>query len=272
MVIIQARNEESFISTCLQSVLDQHIQADNILVVNDGSIDNTSKIIKKYGIEELYLNVPRMKRRGINQAYCFNKGVEYLIRKGIKIEYLVKVDADTKLPKDYIYKLILEMMYDDKLGIVSGMPTNERIRFDRVSDTGRIFRMKCWKEINGYDLVTGFDSLAIWKAINKGWMVKSFNRPRYVELRSSNKATLDRWFYAGQLRKMSKMPFYYTFLGAIKNIKSGSPPIIGSVAMMLSHLICTSKFEQLDESIIRHHAINEIRNFIRKDRIKKWFK
>lgn len=270
-VIIQARNEEKFISTCIQSVLDQHVMADKILVVNDGSVDKTSNIIKKYKIEELYFNVPRIKQRGINQAYCFNKSVEHLIKKGFNLKYIVKVDADTKLPKDYTHRLILQMMYDDKLGIVSGMPTNERIRGDRVSDTGRIIRMKCWKEINGYDLVTGFDSLAIWKAINKGWLVKSFNRPRYTELRSSNKATLSRWYYAGQLRKMSSMPFYYTFLGAMKNIKKGSPPIIGSIAMMLSHLITTSRFEQLDESIIRHHAINEVRNFLRKDRFKKWF-
>ena len=74
-VIIQARNEESFIETCIQSVLDQHIMADKILVVNDGSVDKTSRIIRKYNIEELYINIHRVKQRGINHAYCFNKGV-----------------------------------------------------------------------------------------------------------------------------------------------------------------------------------------------------
>ena len=49
-VVIPVYNPEKYIERCLRSVLNQNIEKDlyEIVVVNDGSTDNSLKILKKY--------------------------------------------------------------------------------------------------------------------------------------------------------------------------------------------------------------------------------
>ena len=47
-IIVPARNEEGFISKCLDSLLDQDYQNYEIIAIDDSSEDSTGKIIKKY--------------------------------------------------------------------------------------------------------------------------------------------------------------------------------------------------------------------------------
>ena len=47
-VIVPVYNSEEYIGRCLQSILNQTYNNFEILVVNDGSKDNSLKIIKEY--------------------------------------------------------------------------------------------------------------------------------------------------------------------------------------------------------------------------------
>ena len=47
-VIIPCYNVEDYVGKCIESVLDNKIKDIEIILVNDGSKDNTLDIIKKY--------------------------------------------------------------------------------------------------------------------------------------------------------------------------------------------------------------------------------
>jgi len=47
-IIIPVYNEEKHISACLDNVLRQHYPDFETIVVDDGSIDNTEQLVKKY--------------------------------------------------------------------------------------------------------------------------------------------------------------------------------------------------------------------------------
>ena len=49
-VIIPVYNVEKYLSKCLDSVVNQTLKDIEIIVVNDGSPDNSQKIIDKYTI------------------------------------------------------------------------------------------------------------------------------------------------------------------------------------------------------------------------------
>lgn len=47
-VVIPAHNEEKYIGKCLQSLVKQTVQADEIIVVNNNSTDNTAEIVSTF--------------------------------------------------------------------------------------------------------------------------------------------------------------------------------------------------------------------------------
>ena len=90
-VIIPVYNTEKYIKKCLDSLVNQTMNNIEIIVVNDGSIDHSEEIIKKY--EEKYKNMIKYFKKengGLSEAR------NYGIRKA-NGEYIAFVDSD-----DYI--------------------------------------------------------------------------------------------------------------------------------------------------------------------------
>ncbi|WP_183148119.1 glycosyltransferase family 2 protein [Chryseobacterium nematophagum] len=96
-VIIPIFNAEKTIIRTLDSVKAQTIGVDifEIIIINDGSTDESKNIIEKYIIENSTMTIQL-----INQS---NKGVSYARNKGLKIakgDYIALLDADDEwLPK-----------------------------------------------------------------------------------------------------------------------------------------------------------------------------
>lgn len=99
-VIIPLYNKELSISNTIKSVLEQSIQDFEVIVVNDGSKDNSKKVVKE-------INDPRI--RLINQH---NQGVSAARNTGIKEaknEWIALLDGDDIWEKDHLEE-VLRMM------------------------------------------------------------------------------------------------------------------------------------------------------------------
>ena len=91
-VVIPTFNRQRFIEPCINSVLGQTRKADEIIVVDDGSTDQTWKILRQIGFSPL-------DRKNIRVRYVFqnNKGVSAARNIGIKsskYEYIAFLDSD----------------------------------------------------------------------------------------------------------------------------------------------------------------------------------
>lgn len=112
-LIVPVYNSEKYIGRCLDSILNQTYNNFEILVVNDGSKDNSQNVINGY--KEKYPD----KIITIEQE---NKGVAVTRNESIKKangDYIMFVDNDDYLDKDYIetyVKTIEEGEYDIVLG------------------------------------------------------------------------------------------------------------------------------------------------------------
>lgn len=100
-IIIPVYNSEKYLSKCLDSLLDQtfNIKECEIIIINDGSTDNSEKIIKKY---QKQLNIKYVKQKNHGQSYSRNKGIKEATGK-----YLTFIDSD-----DYIDNSMLEKLYN----------------------------------------------------------------------------------------------------------------------------------------------------------------
>ena len=105
-VIIPVYNVEKYIGKCLDSLLKQTISTFDILVVNDGSVDNSINIINDYYKE--YPNRFDIVNK-VNGGY--GSVLEYSI-KVIKTDYFLVCDPDDYLHKDAI-KNLLDNLNDD---------------------------------------------------------------------------------------------------------------------------------------------------------------
>lgn len=98
-VIVPAYNAEKYIEKCLDSILAQTKKEFEIIVVNDGSKDNTLNIINKY--QEKYPDI-------INVIDQHNQGLSMTRNNAIKEskgEYLIFVDSDDFIKPDMLEKL-----------------------------------------------------------------------------------------------------------------------------------------------------------------------
>lgn len=97
-VLISTYNSENYIKQSIESVLSQTFSDFELIIINDGSTDNTDKIIKSF-------NDPRIIYIKQN-----NLGVSKSLNKGLKIasgKYIAKLDAD-----DICFPFRLEKQYE----------------------------------------------------------------------------------------------------------------------------------------------------------------
>ncbi len=106
-IIIPAFNQGEYLEDALESCYNQTLQADEILVVNDGSTDDSQEIAERYMFKEFPMIESPV--RVINQA---NKGLASARNTGIMNatgEYCFFLDADDILEETAIEKITNEI-------------------------------------------------------------------------------------------------------------------------------------------------------------------
>lgn len=110
-VLVPVYNTEKTLSKCLDSILEQTMIDDiEIVIVNDGSTDNSQNIIDKYASK--YKNIIEYKQKNQGLGATRNKGIE--IATG---EYIAFLDSDDWADKDY-YELMYKKAKEENSDLV----------------------------------------------------------------------------------------------------------------------------------------------------------
>ena len=97
-VIIPVYNSEKYVEKCICSVMAQTLPELEIIIINDGSIDESGKILRKLAQKDSRIILLEQENKGV--AAARNLGVEKQPENTFTF-----VDGDDYLQEDYIEKM-----------------------------------------------------------------------------------------------------------------------------------------------------------------------
>lgn len=98
-VIVPIYNVEKYIGKCIQSILDQTYENIEVILVDDGTPDNSNEICDSYAEKDSKVKVVHKKNEGVSVAR--NTGLK--LAKG---KYIIFVDGDDWLEKDCVEYMV----------------------------------------------------------------------------------------------------------------------------------------------------------------------
>lgn len=134
-VVIPVYNVESYIGTCLKSIVNQTYTKLQIVVINDGSTDNTLQIVQKFAEDDNRIVLIDKSNEGVSVAR--NYGIDAAVG-----SYLMFVDGDDWADVDMIEKLLNRAIDNDVdfsgAGFIFEDIASGRKRFSRHGFTPQI--------------------------------------------------------------------------------------------------------------------------------------
>lgn len=258
-----ARNEEDLIEHTIQSVLSQTVPPKTYIVVDDGSTDKTPNIIKAYedqGVIYYRLEGIRTGVKSYDICRAVNMGQRLALKHVPDWDFLLKLDADSRIPMSYAETMMRYMENDGALGIVSGSIHNRNSLEGRPSDGAKLFRRRCWDAIGGMDYVLGWDTHAIIKCNMAGYKALNTGDP-YTEMRSSRRQTPQKWYQSGVTRFILGFPIWHTMVAGAASLND-KPCVLGACIMVFTHLILRftkggGRYSKYYQRHMRRFAVNE---------------
>ena len=168
-IIVPVYNCQDYISRCIESVLNQNTKDLELILINDGSTDNTMEIIKEYKKDSDLIKVVNKKNEGVSKAR--NEGL-----KKAEGKYILFLDADDFLDENYI-KEINEILKSNKnvelinFGFYSDV---EDMEFNNLSRDEIKHKEKFYKDKKSIkrDFVELWDNTMLYNIWNKVYVKK----------------------------------------------------------------------------------------------------
>lgn len=180
-IIIPCYNQAHWLSEAIESCLAQTVKPLEIIVVNDGSSDNTNEVARKYPVI-----LVEKENGGLSSAR--NAGIK--VAKG---KYVLTLDADDKLHPQFLEKTI---GIDDIVGVAQQEfgtsntlwrpphlhPTANEFRKYNCINCCSLQKREIWEKIGGYDekMKFGYEDWQYWyRATLKGYKVSVIDEPLF---------------------------------------------------------------------------------------------
>lgn len=109
-IVVPVYNVELYLDECLDSIVEQTYQNIEIIIVDDGSSDNSSTLCDQWALKDARIRVIHQPNSGLSEAR--NRGIE--IASG---QYIYFVDSDDRIDK-FLCQRIIDIFQKDCADIV----------------------------------------------------------------------------------------------------------------------------------------------------------
>jgi len=285
-IIVPVFNVEAYVERCIESLILQSYQNIEIIIVDDGSTDNSGKICDKYRESDSRVKVIHKQNGGLADAR--NTGVDKA-----KGEYIAFVDSDDWVAADYVNEMYKVLVLNDsdiavcKFQRVSqnrviSHKSNEvqkvyvreeaikQLLYQKISTSvcGKLYKINLW---NGVRFPVGKlyeDVETIYFIFNNCKKISSTNKIMYFYF-FRNDSIVNQKF------SISKMDYVENCRCLLENIKSDYPQFENAAISRLMwaeiHVLVhmDSPVEHLNEYRMLMNDVKRFRRIVIRDRENK---
>ena len=211
LLISPCRNEADYMRQTLDTVIGQSVRPAKWVIVDDGSTDDTPKILAEYASRHDWIQIVTRADRGRRSVGpgvidAFYSGYDAV--RPDDYEYLCKLDLDLWLPPRYFQILMERMEAEPRIATCSGkayVKENGALRNEGHGDDTslgmtKFYRVSRFKAIGGFVREVMWDGIDCHRCRMKGWMACSWDDPdlRFVHLRPMGSS--QQSIYTGRMR------------------------------------------------------------------------
>jgi glycosyltransferase involved in cell wall biosynthesis len=274
LLVAPCRDEAKFMRRTLDSVMANTVKPTLWVIIDDGSTDDTPKILAEYAAKFPCIKIVTRKDRG---ERAVGPGVIEAFYAGLEtvnladFDYVCKIDLDLDLPPRYFENLIERMEADPRIGTCSGKPyyphpeTGQLISEGCGDETSvgmtKFYRTDCFQQIGGFVRQVMWDGIDNHRCRMLGWRAVSWDEPeiRFTHLRPMGSSQVSLW--TG--RKRHGFGQYFMGTGPVYMFASAvfraarRPFLVGGLGMLAGYFAAARK---------RVHRYDDLdfRRFLRK--------
>ncbi|MDR0228322.1 MAG: glycosyltransferase family 2 protein [Flavobacteriaceae bacterium] len=186
VIIMPAYNESEYIELTLDSICQQTLLPEQLIVVNDNSSDNTAEIVASYCEKYPWIKLTtkpsaQVHLPGSKVVQAFNYGFETLQS---SFDFIVKLDADLILPQNYFEIIAQYFKQDSDIGMVGGFAYIEKngqwilenlTDKDHIRGAFKAYRKACFEQIGGLKPAMGWDTVDELLCRFYKWKIKTIS-------------------------------------------------------------------------------------------------
>jgi len=247
VLISPCRNEAAYMRQTLDSVIAQSLKPMKWVIVDDGSTDETPRVLAEYASKYDWIQIVTRADRGHRAVGpgvidAFYSGYEAIEPE--QYDFLCKLDLDLRLPPRYFEILIERMNADPRIATCSGKSyilegsrlIDERHGDDTSLGMTKLYRVDCFRKIGGFVREVMWDGIDCHLCRMHGWLACSWNEPdlRFIHLRPMGSS--QQSIYTGRMRHgygqyFMGTGFLFMAASAISRLNQ-KPYVAGSLAML----------------------------------------
>ena len=163
-IIVPIYNVEPFISKCIKSILNQDYKELEIILVDDGSTDGSSKVVDEYALLDSRIISVHKENEGVSEAR--NTGVR--MAKG---EYIMFVDGDDYVEPNYVSSFVYLM---EKTQADMGVSYSRLVDDEKKKNLELTFEIKNGISVLDEMYLEKID-VAVWNKIYRKSLLDQYN-------------------------------------------------------------------------------------------------
>ncbi|AZA53698.1 glycosyltransferase [Chryseobacterium sp. G0201] len=280
LIIIPAHNEEDNLSFTLNSLQQQSFKDYKVVVVNDGSTDQTPEIIKKYTDQDSRFETINLQKSvhqpGSKVVNAFKNGLK--TQDLDEFDIICKFDADIILPENYLETIKNSFQNNPKNGLIGGLlyiDKNGEWVYEGNSNKHHVrgpmkaYRKECFIEIGGLRETLGWDNIDSILLENLGWkeVILPELQVKLIKVKGADYTVKESDYYGRYFYFLGLKRFLAYIASSKEAMKSKSIPFFFQI--IKSYENCRSKKLELKITKNEQKVINNKRWKALK---KKWLK